>query len=195
MPCLFLLLLSWASLAAGQSTVDIAGVRFDERARIGAAEAQLNGAGVRSVFGFKFYAIGVYLQQRQDSPLEVLRAPGAKRIQIVNMFTLHGDLVGAGLLKAMRKNLGDDEFADLKGRIEQLRATVQAIERAPAGSVIQFDWLPAATGGVSRLSVNGLPQGEDIAGEDFFQALLKVWLGEKVNDTHLRDALLGRKTG
>lgn len=194
---LMLILLAWSGIVASQGGVDIAGVRFEERVRVGEAEVQLNGAGLRSVFGFRFYAIGVYLPQKLDKTGEVLAAVGPKRVQIVSLFDLNGNLVGAGLAKGIRRNLSEREFAELKERLDALRATTSAIERAPAGSVIQFDWLPAETGsgGVTRLSVNGLQRGEDIPGEDFYQALLKVWLGEKVNDARLRDVLLGRTSG
>ena len=194
---LSLFLLAWCGIAGGQSAVDLAGVRFDERVRIGAAETMLNGAGLRRVFGVKLYTIGIYLPQKIAGTSEALNAQGAKRIQIVTMFDLTADMFAVGLVKGMRRNLDDAEFVALKERIEALRAAIRATDHAPGGSLIQLDWLPAADGrgGVTRLSVNGLQRGEDIPGEDFFQALLKVWLGEKVNDARLRDALLGRATG
>lgn len=191
---IFLFLLVWCGVAVSQSAVDVAGVRFPERARIGAAECLLNGAGLRSVLGVKLYAIGVYLPQKTGSTKEALSAQGAKRIQIFTMFDLTADMIAVGLVKGMRRNLAEAEFVALKERIETLRAAIHATDRAPGGSVIQLDWLPApeGLGGATRLSVNGLQRGEDIPGEDFFQALLKVWMGERVNDAGLRDALLGR---
>ncbi len=190
-----LLALAWFGLAAGQQSaaVEVAGVRFEERARIGATEALLNGAGLRSVLGVKLYAIAIYLPQKQDSLEGALRIQGAKRIQIVNMFDVHAEMFSAGLVKGIRKNLNEIEFAELRGRVDTLRAAVRAIDHTSAGSVISFDWLPAAGGGggITRLAVNGSRRGEDIAGEDFFQALLKVWLGGEVNDPRLRDALFG----
>ncbi len=192
---LSLFLLAWIGVAAGQQRgpVDIAGVRFDERARIGAAESVLNGAGLRSVLGIKFYVIGVYLPQKQTNPNEVLRIRGAKRLQIVTLRDLTTDMFAVDLVKGMRRNLSEAEFNGLRKNIEMLSAAVHATDHAPRGSVIQFDWLPAAgAGAVTRLSVNGLQRGKDIPGEAFFQALLKVWLGKKVNDPALRNALLGR---
>ena len=196
MRCLQLLLLLWSPLACCQQQggADIAGVHFAESVTIGTAAAQLNGAGLRSLFGIKAYAIGIYLPQRIDRLEAILRQPGAKRIQIVNLFDLSADILAVTLAKGMRRNLSEAEFAELRERIDLLRAAVHATGKAASGSLIQLDWLPAGSGhgGVTRLSVNALPRGEDIPGEDFYQALLKVWLGEKVNDARLRDALLGR---
>lgn len=194
---LSLFLLAWCGLAAGQRVVEIAGARFPERARIGAAESQLNGAGLRSLLGIKLYAIGIYLPRKMASTNEALSVEGAKRIQIFTMFDLTADMIAVGLAKGMRRNLGEAEFSALAARIEALRAAIRATDHAPGGSVIQLDWLPAPAGGggVTRLSVNGLQRGEDIPGEDFFQALFKMWLGARVNDARLRDALLGRASG
>ena len=38
---------------------------------------------------------------------------------------------------------------------------------------------------------NGNAAGTAIPGEDFYRALLRIWLGTKVTDEKLRDALLG----
>jgi hypothetical protein len=38
---------------------------------------------------------------------------------------------------------------------------------------------------------NGAPQGKPIPGEDFYRALLRIWLGEKPVDGELKQAMLG----
>ena len=194
---LLLILLVFSAAAGAQNPVDFAGVRFEPRARIGEVEARLNGAGVRSILGFNLYAIALYLPQQQQTLAAALRSQGAKRIEVVTMFALNAELFAHGLVKGLRRNLSDSEFAALQEQIDKLRTTVRAMDDAAAHSLIQIDWLPAASGagGVTRLSINGLQRGEDIGGEDFFQAVLKVWLGEKVHDARLRDALLGRASG
>ncbi len=194
---LLLVLLVCSAAACAQNPVEVAGVRFEPRARIGEAEARLNGAGVRSILGFKLYAIGLYLPQQQQTLAAALRSQGAKRIEVVPLFALNAELFALGLVKGLRRNLSDSEYAELQQRIDKLRTTVRTMDDAAAHSLIQIDWLPAAgaAGGVTRLSIDGLQRGEDIGGEDFFQAVLKVWLGEKVHDARLRDALLGRASG
>lgn len=46
-------------------------------------------------------------------------------------------------------------------------------------------------GNQTRLSLNGKQVGQDIAGADFYQALLHVWLGKKPAQEELKAALLG----
>jgi hypothetical protein len=40
--------------------------------------------------------------------------------------------------------------------------------------------------------VDGAARGEPIPGEDFYAALLKIWLGEKPVDADLKKAMLGQ---
>jgi hypothetical protein len=53
--------------------------------------------------------------------------------------------------------------------------------------VIALDW----TGGATRVSVDGRPAGEPIAGEDFYRALLRIWLGEHPVQDDIKQGLLG----
>jgi hypothetical protein len=54
---------------------------------------------------------------------------------------------------------------------------------------VLIDWLPENG---TRLTVNGQVKGKDIAGEDFYKALLKIWLGNKPVQDDLKQALLGK---
>jgi hypothetical protein len=52
---------------------------------------------------------------------------------------------------------------------------------------IALDWTGAAT----QLLVDGKPVGRPIQGEDFYRALLRIWLGDKPVQDDLKKALLG----
>ncbi len=39
--------------------------------------------------------------------------------------------------------------------------------------------------------VNGQPRGSAIAGDDFFAAVLRIWIGDKPVDASLKKALVG----
>jgi hypothetical protein len=43
--------------------------------------------------------------------------------------------------------------------------------------------------------VSGEKKGEDIAGEDFYQAVLRIWLGDKPVQGDLKEGLLGKAAG
>lgn len=171
--------------------VDIAGVRFDEHMTVEARETMLNGAGLRRMLFFKAYVIGLYVPQRHGTIAEILTDPGPKRIRVVVMRDLSAEQITDAIVPILRMNLSERELQTMASRIDQLRSTVRSIELARAGTTIHLDWLPAS--GVTRIVVNGSARGQDIPGEDFYNALLKVWLGDNVNDRPLRDKLLGKE--
>ena len=48
------------------AAMDVAGVTFEDKARLGGTELTLNGAGVRTKVFFKVYAIGLYLPEKKS---------------------------------------------------------------------------------------------------------------------------------
>ncbi len=61
---------------------EVAGVKLDDRAKVGAAELVLNGAGLRKRAFFQVYAIGLYLDEKKPGGAEAIGTPGAKRVAI-----------------------------------------------------------------------------------------------------------------
>lgn len=82
-----------------------------------------------------------------------------------------------------------DAKAALKDRIKQLADTVVALGEIKAGTAIVFDWVPERG---MVLTVGGKPAGQPIPGENFYTALLRVWLGEDPAQGNLKEALLGK---
>lgn len=184
---------TWTRAATG---VTVAGVRFPPTVRIDGPAANsgsliLNGAGLRGVLFIKAYAMGLYLPRRTTAPTDILALPGPKRIHIVALRDLSAEQFADALVKGIHKNHGEAELAALNPRLEHFRATLLAQGKAVKGTVIQLDWLPATTGGVTRLTVDGKPVGEPVAGEDFYQALLRIWIGERPAAGDLKRELLG----
>jgi hypothetical protein len=61
------------------------------------------------------------------------------------------------------------------------------IGEAKKGSTITLDWNGTAT----LIGIDGKPTGQPIAGDDFYRALLRIWLGDKPVQEDLKKALLG----
>ncbi len=180
-------LLLGASLA--HAATDVAGVKFEDRSRVANSELQLNGAGERARFFFHVYAIGLYLTEKKTMTSEILSLKGAKRLQIVTLRELTAEQFVDALIGGLQKNLAEAEIAPLKASIEEFKTTMLSIKTTAKGSVLTIDWLPESG---LRLSVDGKPYGKDIADEDFYRALLKIWLGDKPAQDDLKQALLGK---
>ena len=97
---ILLLALSLPALAA----LDVAGVKFDDTAKVGADDTVINGAGMRKRAFFKVYAIGIYLPQKAATTAEVLAAKGAKRIAIVTLRDLTAEQFVDALIEALKNN-------------------------------------------------------------------------------------------
>ena len=75
----------------------------------------------------------------------------------------------------------------LKPQVDELMATIHRIGEAKKGMTIALDW----TGKATQLVGDGKPTGKPIEGEDFYRALLRIWLGEKPVQDDVKKALLG----
>ena len=175
---------SWA--AAG---VEVAGVSFPDKQRLADTELNLNGAGIRAKFFIKVYAMGIYVAEKKNSANELILAKGGKRIQVVTLRELSAEDFAKALVEGIHKNYQEAAFAPLRARTEALQQAILALKTAPKGALIQLDWLPGAG---TRLLFNGEKRGEDLPGEDFYQALLSIWLGEHPAAQDLKEALLGK---
>lgn len=178
---------AWAQApATAQTTIE--GVGFDATQRLGDGDLVLNGVGLRSVFFVKAYVAGLYVPQKNSSERALLASRGAKRVQI----KLLRDASASTFLNAFKQgidnNTTDAEEAALRPRMEQFEKTMAAIGEVKKGDVINLDMVP---GRGFSVSVNGQPRGAAVPGDDFSNAILRIFIGEKPADTTLKRGLLG----
>lgn len=174
-------------LAANASRV-VAGVTFDDHCEVAGQSLVLNGAGVRVKLIIKVYAMALYLPDRDRSVRNVLAQSGPKSVHIALLRDVRANDLSEALVKGMVSNLSDRDLLPMQSRLDELHAALLAAGDAKKGELIQLDYLPGAG---SRITIDGKPLGKDIPGEDFYQALLKIWLGEKASDNSLKSDLLG----
>jgi hypothetical protein len=183
------LLLVLALTAAAAIAAEVAGVQIPDRAQVEGRPLVLNGAGLRRRIVFKVYIGALYLAEKTSSASEALASKGAKRISM----TLLRDLTAQQLIDALedgvRANNDGDAVAAVQSRLDTAIATMRDIGAAKQGSVIALDYLPG-TG--TRISVDGVEKGPRIPGEDFYAALLRIWLGDKPVEGSLKKAMLGQ---
>ncbi|MDQ8024058.1 MAG: chalcone isomerase family protein [Moraxellaceae bacterium] len=184
------LLVAAAVLAMQVSqAAEVAGVKLDDKASVAGQELVLNGAGLRTRLMFKVYVIGLYLPAKTDSTSTALAGAPPRRVQIVTLRELSGEQLADSLVEGLQKNLSRPELDALGSRIENFRKTMLAVGKAPERTVIRLDYLPDRG---TRLTVADTQRGEDIPGAEFYQALLRIWLGAEPAQADLRAALLGK---
>lgn len=174
-------------LAAAQ-IVDIEGVKFEPALQVGGQALVLNGAGVRTRAIFKVYAAGLYVPEKSSNPAVLLAQKGPRRVSIGMLRSVDADTFAGALNDGLKNNLTEQQFASLKPQIDVLNANLKAIGEAKKGDTILFEFAPEAG---MRIVVNGQPKGAAIPGEEFFSAVLRVWIGEKPVDAGLKKGMLG----
>lgn len=168
--------------------LELEGFHFDDKIKLGSADLVINGAGVRSKFG-KRYAMALYLPAKAGDAKAAIATKGPKRIAISLIKDIDGDTFAGAVSKGINNNASDAEQAALKDRVKQLVDTVNALGEIKAKSSIVFDWIPEKG---TTLTINGQQKGKEIPGEDFANALLRVWLGDDPVQNDLKQALLGK---
>lgn len=163
-------------------------IKFDDKISLGGSELVINGAGVRSKFGKRYVAV-LYVPTKSADANAVLNAKGAKRVTLHLLKDGDGKTFSNAFAGGIEDNSSPAELAAIKDRVKQFSDTMLSMGDVKAGSVVTLDWIPEKG---TLANVNGKPLGKEIAGEDFFKALLRVWLGEDPVQKDLKDALLGK---
>ena len=163
---------------------ELAGVKLpDEEQKL-----LLNGAGLRKRAFFQVYVIGLYLPEKKTAAADAIGAPGAKRVSIHMLRDVGADQFADAILDGMKDNHSEADMKALEPRAKQLAANLAEMKEAKKGMRITLDWLP---GKGTQATVEGKPAGAPIPGEDFYRALLRIWLGDNPVQGDLKKALLG----
>lgn len=183
------LILSTALAAALPAlALEIKGAKFGDSYQVANQSLQLNGAGVRVKIIVDVYAAGLYLGKKDKTAIGAISQPGAKSMQIVLLRNLTGEEFAEAMIKGFKKNVSDADLAKYQGRLDELQNLMKTFGSVKKGTTINLSLLPG-TG--TRVLVDGAQKGRDIPGDDFYNALLKIWLGNSPVDSDLKDALLG----
>ena len=192
-PLLTLLLAAALSLGgpalAAEPANPIGGVRFEPQAQVAGQALQLNGTGLRALRIFKAYAAALYLPQRASTAETVLTQAGAKRLQIRMLWSVPAAEFVKAFHLGVQRNNPPEVRARLAERVARFDALLEPIGKIASGDTVTLDFQP---GQGLVFSHNGRPLGAPIPGDDFYAALLRVFIGEQVSDDKLRAGLLGQ---
>lgn len=183
--------LGFVSLSTPALPLELAGVEVAERivqrnTLADSAQLVLNGAGIRRSWGLRVYVGALYLPERTGSVEEILRSRGPKRISIhVLLWRISKSRLVESWKTGIERNHTAAEIGRLNDRLDLAFETF--FSDSVRGDRILIDYLPDVG---TVVTVNSSRKGV-IPGEDFYRALLKVWLGEFPADRRLKRALLG----
>lgn len=177
-------------LVGAAQAIEVAGLKFDDTVKVAGKELKVNGAGVRVRIVVKVYAMVLYLPEKKDTAAGVLESPGPRRFSLGLLREVTGEDLGQAFMAGITANTDKTERSKFVNQLAQFGEAFVNIPQAKKGDVINVDWVPD-TGTV--MTLNGKPIGEPLKDLGFYNAVLKIWLGDKPVDSSLKPQLLGAK--
>lgn len=146
--------------------------------------ALLNGFGPRTKFLWNIYISALYLPEMSQDPDVILAMKGPKRVSIYFTHNVPKAKLIEGWQDGFINNNSPQQLEQLQ---ERLDVSYKYLRDMIVGDVIYIDQHPEQG---SLLWING-ELIHAIPGDDYFKAVLKIWLGKKPAQTPLKECLLG----
>lgn len=177
------LLLAGHTLAATTST------KFEPSQIVQDANLTLNGAGTRYRAIFKVYDLALYTPRKVGTAEELLALPGPKRLNFVALRDVPGTDLGLAFVKGLSAN-SSSELA-LKHTVSSTRLVeiFSGRSKLTTGDTFAMEYAP---GKGTTFYIAGQPQGAPVGDAEFFNMVLRIWVGPVPADFKLKDALLGQ---
>jgi hypothetical protein len=181
------------ALSFGQAlaaTADVSGYKFDDTAKVAGKDLKLNGAGMRTKFVVKVYAAGLYIPEKKSVVADILKQEGPRRVTLQMARDISSEDFGKAFMEGLNDNVDRSEKSKIVSQIGKFGEMFAMVEGLKKNDVLHIDWIPG-TGTVCEL--NGKKLGETVPDVAFYNAILRIWLGDKPVDRSLKTALLGEK--
>lgn len=177
-------------VSAGDGSIDVAGTSFAATATVGGKPLVLNGAGLRTKFLVKVYALGLYVPQKSSSVSQLITLNGPELVEIHMLRKVDAKTFVDALHEGLDANNSKDALAKIQPQIDQLDSLMKGVGTANNGDVIKFEYIPVSG---TQLYINGSKLGSSIGGgSDFYTAILKIWFGSDPVDKDLKTAVVGK---
>jgi len=181
-------LLLCLSAQAFAGTVTVSGVGLDDKISVNKKNLVLNGAGLRTRLIFDVYVGALYLPRKMSTPEGIFTDKGPKRVALHMLRHLSASEFMDAFNKAINANHTPEEYAPLAARLLRFGQAFHDVGDVDKGSIVTLDFIQE--NGVTVLTVNG-KEITRIEGEDFYIALLKIWLGKNPVQDSLKEEMLG----
>ncbi len=184
--------------------VEIGGVTLPETYKVGNVDLVLNGCGLRTKFGFKVYAIGLYLEAKNSDSKSIIEADVPMTLikkyrRTVPVNKINGVFFDsfATIVKAPKQD-NYDETSDYGPLTKEIVAFMKSITERKATKKDTYFYVYTPGKGTdvylndSKSEANVLKA--TIPGLDFKKVLFAIWIGENPPvGNGLKDEMLGKK--
>lgn len=172
------------------AATEISGVTLEDEITFDNQKLVLNGAGIRRKFGFSVYICALYLTQKRHTLTEIVALSGPKKVAVTMLREISSDDLGDALLTGIRHNSNPEQTQRIGAQLVALGQLFGSIPRLKKGDTFSVGYVPE-TG--TLIEVNGKQALAPLPDVAFFEALLRIWLGDDPADSSLKPLLLGGK--
>lgn len=163
------------------------GQRFEDTVVLSDRTLRLNGLGLRGVAWVKAFVSGLYLAAPTHDAGQALAMQGPKRLRMKVILEAPSKEYSKAFAKGVRRNEPEKVQATLAARMGDFVTLINSLGTIRQGDVIDMDYVPGAG---TQLRLNGKSVGPLFEGEDFYRALLKIYIGERPADPRMKEGLL-----
>ena len=171
---------------SAHAVLEVSGVKFEDTYSLTGQQLQLAGAGMRKMMIIKVYALGLYVPYKDNNALALINQPGPKSMHVVMMRDVKAQKLINALVSGVEDNCTPAEFAALQPRLDRLASGLRAA--GEVDSIVKLEYIPNVGTVVSHKNQVIV---KDLPGEDFYRALMRIWLGENPVDRSLKAKLQG----
>nr|WP_315464896.1 chalcone isomerase family protein [uncultured Rhodoferax sp.] len=173
---------AWQAHAAAVSS------SFEGKAAVQGVPLHLHGAGTRYKAIFRLYDMALYTPAKGGTPEAILAMPGPKRLSFVAQRDLPGTDLGVAFIKGLSNNSPADLVRKHAASSTRLIEIFSGKPKLTAGDTFAMEFVP---GKGTTFFIQGQAQGAPVGDAEFFDMVLKIWIGPVPADFKLKDALLG----
>lgn len=167
---------------------DVAGILLPGQFEKQDATLSLNGTAIRSKWGFKVYVTALYLTEASTDHDHILCIDkGHKRLHITMLRGVGAKKFTSTILKNIDVNFSEDERELFSTEVDSFLNVFDGGGSLVHGTTIDIDYLPGLG---TQVTVDGI-DAEIIPGDDFYHALLRLWIGDPLQSS-IKHGLLGK---
>jgi hypothetical protein len=185
-----LLACTFGQAAQAREAREISGVKFEDTIKVAGKELKLNGLGMRTKFVFKVYAAALYLPEKKKTYADIAKLDGPRRVELVMMRDVSADDFGEKFMKGLNDNTDKVEKPKLLNQTMQFGEMFALLPGVKKGDVLYLDWIPGVG---TQCQLNDKRIGDTMPDIAFYNALLRIWIGDKPADSALKPRLLGEE--
>jgi hypothetical protein len=181
-----------ALLGGSAHAADVGGKQLADTLKVAGKDLKLNGYGMRTaMMGLaKVYGVGIYFTEPKKNVEDATTGDnGPKAAQLVMLRALTSQQFGEAFMKGFRANTDKAELGKLVGQLQTFGEMFESVEGGlKEGDVLNLEYTPGV-GTMSKLNGKNMLASPmpDVA---FFNALLRIWIGDKPVQDDLKAALL-----